>query len=227
LFSDLQIPFSSSRITPSDPRRTRPQLSLSRTYRPRPKLRLFSRPPLGRNPPSELQLSAFTQSGVIFQFSAFRPSAPPSAFPARAPLFSVATEHDCHLARMLQRQAPRVLACLATHDRARPNIPSVLSLARAFLYHGQATSYLLVPFVAPRTQALRSCFQAPQLSSPAAFLSPHKSGRCIRAPLTLAGLLQPDRRPPFLFHRPPLFFTGESSVLGPALSPLLVSNCFS
>jgi hypothetical protein len=35
--------------------------------------------------------------------------------------------HGCHLARMLQQQAPSVLACLTAHDRRAP--PSLLSEA--------------------------------------------------------------------------------------------------
>jgi hypothetical protein len=92
-------------------------------------------------------------------FSASRPSVPPS-FPARAHpprVLSVPAEHGCHLARMLQRQAPRVLACLATHDRARPSIPSVLSLTRVFNTAGELLATFLVPSVAQQAQASCSC----------------------------------------------------------------------
>jgi hypothetical protein len=108
----------------------------------------------------QLAISAFTQSGVTFCFPPPDPQFPPPTLPARA-LLSVPAEHDCHLARMLQQQAPRVLACLRRRPSSAQTSSLPPSLDRVFKYRGQAASVLLVPFVAPRTQVLRSCFQAP------------------------------------------------------------------
>jgi hypothetical protein len=139
------------------------------------------------DPPSPSLVSAFTQSGVTFLFSASRPAALrlqtfSSAFSlSRARPFSLFQQSMTATWRACSSGKLRVFLHVWRHTTARART-SLLS--KAFLAPLNTAGKLPAIFLfllSPREPELSVLASKPQLSSPAAFLLPHKSGRCIRA----------------------------------------------